>query len=196
MLVVRRLLNSCALVSTSLFASLSLGSTPFEDVKADLEISSEDELVLHGLSLEDIYYPSDLEDVAYSCDADCGEAAKFRYPCPTFRNPGRKCDGKNHVKYAACEADKAVSCRLWNSAASWFEPKVKPHLMARGFGRTKWLSHVERGTEGEYITDCTAAGVAILATVGTTFGGPYVGLAGGAAGLFVAKRICEQSTHW
>ncbi len=127
----------------------------------------------------------------YSCDSDCGAEAAFRYPCPTFGNPGRKCTGKNPAKYAACEADKAVSCELMDSAVDFFAPKVKP-LMVGQFNASTYNPDREQ----EYVLDCTAAAVAALAVVGSAYGPPYGTLAGGAAGLFIGKRICIQSTTW
>lgn len=127
----------------------------------------------------------------YDCDTDCGRAAQFRYPCPTPTNPGRKCTGKNPAKYVACETDKAASCRLWEEAASFFEPVVKPHLVHRFNASTYDPNHHQ-----EYVVECTAAAVAVLAAVGSTYGPPWGTLAGGAAGFFVGKRICIQSTKW
>ena len=129
---------------------------------------------------------------AYDCNSNCKEEAKFKYPCPTWNNPGRKCTGINPAKLAACEADKAISCRLWNSAVSFFAPKVKPHLVSR-FNKERYESS---GDKQEYIRDCIAAATAVLATIGAEIGGPWGALATGAAGIFVSKRICIQSTKW
>lgn len=127
----------------------------------------------------------------YSCDSDCGREAEFRYRCPTFRKPGRMCTGKNQAKYAACEADKAVSCRLWNSATAFFTPKVKPYLQGRYNAST-----YNPDRQSEYILECTSAAVAVMGAIGSAYGPPYGTLAGGAAGFFVGKRICIQSTTW
>lgn len=127
----------------------------------------------------------------YDCNTDCGKAAEFRYPCPTPTHPGRKCTGRNPAKYVVCETDKAVSCRLWNEAVDFFEPIVKPHLIHR-FNASTY--HPDK--HNEYVIECTAAAVAVLAAVGSTYGPPWGTLAGGAAGFFVGKRLCIQSTKW
>ena len=48
--------------------------------------------------------------LAFQCDADCDEASRFTYPCPTLRKPGRKCSGTNYAKRSLCIADKSTSC--------------------------------------------------------------------------------------
>lgn len=121
---------------------------------------------------------SGAEDSIYGCDTDCGAAASFRYPCPTFRNPGRKCTGKNHVKYAACEADKAVACRMMNAI------NEKAYQLAM------------TGKENETIqdrNDCVIIVTAGLAAYGTAHGGPWVGLATGAAGGAAASLACRKA---
>ncbi|WYD79986.1 MAG: hypothetical protein V8K32_11785 [Candidatus Electrothrix gigas] len=129
---------------------------------------------------------------AVNCDTDCGKEARFKYPCPTFSNPGRKCTGKNHARYAACETEKKVSCDLWNRAVNFFKPKVKPMLK----GRYNAGTYANASDKNDYLVECTAAAVAALSAVGSSYGPPYGTLAGGAAGFFVGKRICIQSQKW
>lgn len=118
------------------------------------------------------------DGLAYSCDTDCGNVSKFRYPCPTFSNPGRKCWGKNHVKYAACESDKAIACRLMSAIEN------------------KALTLALSGKENETIqdrSDCIVIVTAGLAVWGTAQGGPWVGLAAGATGGAAASLACRKA---
>lgn len=50
------------------------------------------------------------ESWATSCDTDCGARSEFEYPCPTFRNPGRKCHGRNPAIFTACENERSGGC--------------------------------------------------------------------------------------
>lgn len=47
---------------------------------------------------------------ATSCDTDCGARAEFEYPCPTLRNPGRKCRGRNPAIFTACQNERSGAC--------------------------------------------------------------------------------------
>ena len=133
-----------------------------------------------------------LQSFAFTCNTDCGKAAKFKYPCPTFSNPGRKCTGKNPGLYASCEVDKKVSCDLWENAVKFFTDKVKPSLSLHYNANT--YAYTEN--KEEYIIECVAAATASIATIGAIFAGPWGALATGAPGLFISKRICIQSTKW
>ncbi len=130
--------------------------------------------------------------LADDCNTDCGKAAKFRYPCPTPLNLGRKCTGKNPTRFATCELAKVASCKLWKEAADFFEPKLKPALQKKYNKKT----YADADNKQDYIIDCTSAVTAALAVLGSAYGPPWGSLAGGAAGLFVGKRICIQSTKW
>jgi len=133
--------------------------------------------------------------LAYDCDSDCGKVASFRYPCPTFGNPGRKCTGREPVQYAACETQKAVSCELWKRAADYAADKIKPMLEDR-FNARSWAHAEATGTQNDYMASCVAAGVAACSILGSELGGPWGGALSGAIGTFVSFRVCEQSRTW
>lgn len=132
---------------------------------------------------------------AYQCDDDCGHIARFRYPCPTFSNPGRKCTGRDPVQYGACETAKAASCEIWRGAVNYAAPRMRP-LMEGEFNAGSWRAAVESDKETEYMTKCQAAGVAAAAALGAQLGGPWGAGVTGGIGLFVAYQVCEQSRSW
>lgn len=132
---------------------------------------------------------------AYDCNSDCGAAARFRYPCPTFRNPHRMCGGREPVEYAACEAAKVASCQVWEGAVDAVRGKVKPLLEGR-FNAGTWGQAQTNGTTDDYMQSCVAAGVSACAILGTEVGGPWGAVMSGAIGTFVSFRICDQSKSW
>ena len=131
----------------------------------------------------------------FDCNSDCGKAAEFRYPCPTFGNPGRMCRGREPVEYAACESAKVASCQVWNGAVAAVSHKIKPMLESR-FNAGSWAQAEASGTGTEYMASCVAAGVAACSILGTELGGPWGAAMTGAIGTFVSFRICEQSRTW
>jgi hypothetical protein len=131
----------------------------------------------------------------YDCNSDCGKAAEFKYPCPTFGNPGRKCKGREPVEYAACETVKLASCKMWDGAVDYASGKLKPILQGR-FNAGTWAQAEASGTGTEYMASCVAAGVAGATILGTELGGPWGSAMSGAIGTFVSFRICEQSRAW
>jgi hypothetical protein len=131
----------------------------------------------------------------FDCNSDCGKAAEFRYPCPTFKNPGRKCKGREPVEYASCETVKLASCKMWNGAVDFASGKLKPMLQGR-FNAGSWAQAETSGTQPEYMASCVAAGVAASTILGTELGGPWGSAMSGAIGTFVSFRICEQSRTW
>lgn len=133
--------------------------------------------------------------VAYDCDTNCSKTAEFRYRCPTFSNPNRKCTGVNPAKKAACEVDRAASCQLWNSVMNSVKGKLKQGLKGR-FNAATYANAVDDGEEAEYLALCQAAGVGLCTAIGTQLGGPYGAVLGGAGGTFIAYRICRQSRTW
>lgn len=133
--------------------------------------------------------------LAFDCNSDCGKAAEFRYPCPTFGNPGRMCRGREPVEYAACESAKVASCKIWNGAVDYASDKLKPMLQGR-FNAGSWAQAEASGTGTEYMASCVAAGVAAATILGTELGGPWGSAMSGAVGTFVSFRICEQSRSW
>lgn len=133
--------------------------------------------------------------IAYDCDSDCYGVARFRYSCPTFNNPARKCWGRNPVKFAACEADKALSCKLWNEAVDFFSTKTKS-MLQNEFNAANYQKAEYSGETAQYMAYCTGAAAAACATVGAQLGGPYGAILAGAGGSFVSYQICKQSTTW
>ncbi len=135
--------------------------------------------------------------MAIDCNSDCGEIASFRYPCPTFSNPGRQCDGRDPGTYAACEVTKAASCELFQGLQNAIGGQVKDALKPN-FNAQTFAAAVESGPHGdeEYLAKCEAAGIAICAGIGAQIGGPYGAAASGAAGVFVAYQLCHQSETW
>jgi hypothetical protein len=131
----------------------------------------------------------------FDCNSDCGAAARFRYPCPTFGNPGRMCDGREPVEYAACESAKVASCKIWAGAVDFASGKLKPMLEDR-FNSGTWASAEASGNGTEYMASCVAAGVAGATILGTELGGPWGSAMSGAIGTFVSFRVCEQSRTW
>ena len=125
---------------------------------------------------------------AYDCNSDCGKLAEV-IPCPIFGNPNRKC--RDPITYGVCLASQRLSCDLWEGAVHFFEPILKPQLIGRFNASTYDPDH-----DADYVTDCTSAAVVVLAAVGTSFGAPWGTLAGGVAGAFIGKRICQQSETW
>jgi hypothetical protein len=131
----------------------------------------------------------------FDCNSDCGKAAEFKYPCPTFGNPGRKCKGREPVEFASCETVKLASCKMWNGAVDFASGKLKPMLEGR-FNAGSWAAAETNGTQPEYMASCVAAGVAASTILGTELGGPWGSAMSGAIGTFVSFRICEQSRTW
>ena len=129
------------------------------------------------------------------CNTDCGKHANFRYRCPTFGNPGRKCTGRDHNKYAACEVTKRSSCDLWERFYQLSKDSAKPILKLR-YNKNTYANATKDGKVDEYVVECTAAAVAVISAIGAEIGGPYGALGAGVAGVFVAKRICIQSQSW
>jgi len=192
----KRIMMALAAISLSSGAyanDLELEIRTEQDYDILLDFAGKNEYYDFSMYLEKEKYQ--LEDVAYDCNADCGAAARFRYPCPTFGNPGRKCTGKNHVKYAACEADKAVSCRLWNATVNALLPKVKPTL-SRRFNASTYREAKESDRETIYFAECQAAAIALCVAAGHQVGGGYGAVIAGAGGTFVASQICLKSMHW
>ena len=132
---------------------------------------------------------------SFDCNSDCGKAAEFRYPCPTFGNPGRKCKGREPVEFAACETAKAASCKIWNGAVDYARDRIKP-MLEGNFNAGTWANAEASGKQTEYMASCVAAGVAACSILGTELGGPWGAAATGAIGTFVSFRICEQSRSW
>lgn len=133
--------------------------------------------------------------LADDCSTDCGAAAAFRYPCPTFGNPGRKCTGRNPARYASCETAKRLSCQIWDGAVNYATPRIRPMLEGT-FNAGSWRAASENGDAGKYMAECIAAGVAACGALGVQLGGPWGGVISGAMGVFVSDRICEQSKAW
>lgn len=132
---------------------------------------------------------------AYDCNTDCGNAAEFTYPCPTFSNPGRKCTGRDPGIYATCETAKAVSCSLWAEVENALGGRIRAALEPT-FNAASYKTAEEEGKEREYLALCESAGVSICAAIGAEYGGPYGAALSGAAGVFISYRLCEQSRHW
>ena len=128
---------------------------------------------------------------AVSCNTNCAKVASFNYLCPTFGNPGRKCKGREPATFTSCETVKAAKCRLWAGLANDAVPLVKPYMESQ-YNQENY----EKQNHQAYMIECTAAATSALATIATMKGGPWAGLAGGAVGLFISKRVCEQSTKW
>jgi hypothetical protein len=131
----------------------------------------------------------------YDCNSDCGKAAQFKYPCPTFGKPHRMCKGRDPVEYSACETVKMASCKMWEGAVDFAKDKMKPILRDR-FNAGTWANAEGSGQQQEYMASCVAAGVSAAAILGTELGGPWGSAMGGAIGTFVSFRICEQSRTW
>lgn len=132
---------------------------------------------------------------AWDCDSDCGHSSSFRYPCPTFGNPGRMCSGRDVVTFSACESAKFASCQIWNGAVDFASGKIKPMLQGQ-FNAGTWSAAQQNGTTNDYMASCVAAGVAACSILGTELGGPWGSALSGAIGTFVSFRICEQSQSW
>jgi hypothetical protein len=134
---------------------------------------------------------------AWDCNADCDQASEASFPCPTLRKPWRKCKGTDHFTRTACLAQKAASCKLWNSAADFATDKLKPHLVGE-FNSNSWAAAVEGGeTEKEkYMAKCEVAGVMACGILGSYLAGPWGAALSGGLGVFVAWKTCQQSTVW
>lgn len=142
--------------------------------------------------------------IAYSCDANCDEAAKFRYRCPTINNPNRKCDGTNHVKRAACITDKTLSCDLWDSVKDGYMNNVvnsvaKNDTVIHAAERDGWTKSNCRvsgtgiiGLTAQFYSSpiCAAAGVT---TAGV--GAPYCIAFIAASSALIAEGVCTQLCH-
>jgi len=131
------------------------------------------------------------------CSTDCARKASFRYPCPTVRNPGRKCEGREPTTYLACETTKKTSCELWQGALRAVAPRLKD-MLSGTFNAGSWAAATEGGDEDmkEYMIKCESAGVAACAALGAAYGGPWGAGLSGAIGVFVAYEVCNQSTRW
>lgn len=127
--------------------------------------------------------------LATDCDTDCGAKARFTYPCPTLRNPGRKCTGKNPIIYGACETERAIACD--NFLTGPLLEKAKS-LLSKNFNATVW----SQSNPDVYMVECYIAAEGIMTLIGGEVGGPYGAAISGGVGLFVAHRLCEQSTKW
>ena len=134
---------------------------------------------------------------AWDCNTDCGnvDMAKFRYPCPTFGNPGRKCDGRNPTLYAACSTDKEVSCRLWESIEASVEHDLQA-VLEPNFNHRTYAAAEADGQQNLYMGECEAAGVAACGALGAKLAALRGAAFSGAAGVFISYRICDQSQKW
>jgi hypothetical protein len=139
--------------------------------------------------------PAVSNGLTYHCDDDCHEESKFHYPCPTFKNAKRRCEGKNPLKFSVCTADKAVSCKARDGIVKFFLPRVRPVLQTK-FNQESYQNAEYSGETAQYMAYCTAASASLCVAVGAQSGGPYGAVIGGAGGTFVSYQICKQSTRW
>ena len=124
---------------------------------------------------------------SFNCDSDCGKAARFKYPCPTFGKPYRKCYGRDPVTFATCESEKKLSC----DAIQYFSRKLKPHLI-QNYNAEEYQNFESKAT---YMAYCTAAVTSLCTAIGAQ-AGPYGAVIGGSGGAFMSFQICKQSTKW
>jgi hypothetical protein len=132
---------------------------------------------------------------AWDCNADCDQASRTYFRCPTFKNPQRRCPMTDHFTRSACLVQKAASCKLWQSAVDFASDKVKPHLVGE-FNTNTWQAAVEEGTQDAYMAKCELAGISAMAGLGSYLGGPWGASLSGAIGVFASFQICRQSTRW
>ena len=105
------------------------------------------------------------------------------------------CDGRDPVRYSACESAKAVSCKLWKkierAVAGEVKAALKPNFNHRTYARAE-----DDGRTREYMAKCEAAGIAVCSALGAKYGGVWGAALSGAAGAFISWRLCEQSQRW
>lgn len=99
---------------------------------------------------------------AVDCNTDCGKFASFRYRCPTIRNPGRWCTGRDPAKYSTCETAKQASCRV-----------LRPVLKKLGQAIGKDSRAQKRAKDDGWTKNsCRANGVFLVGTVGLVYQAP------------------------
>lgn len=99
---------------------------------------------------------------AIDCNTDCGKFASFRYPCPTFGNPGRKCTGRDPVKYSTCETAKQASCKI-------LKPVIKK--IGQAIGKDS-RAQKRAKDDGWTKASCLTHGTFLVGTVGLIYQTP------------------------
>lgn len=122
--------------------------------------------------------------MAWDCDSNCDKYIKSKFWWK-----------RDYATRAMCLTDKAASCKFWNGAVDFFAAKVKPMIKSE-YNREKYEEAKYSGEEAQYMSLCTGAATASLAVIGTSYGGPWGAVIGGAGGAFVSYQICKQSTKW
>ena len=131
-----------------------------------------------------------MEAYAIDCHTNCDRVAEFRYPCPTFSNPGRTCRGVDPATRAACLVTKKAACvtlkKLLAARGRNFNPasaEAKKFITCMGFPNP-----------GEAAA-CLAAipGCFVTAVGGPIPYGACLGAACGTAGAKHSYRCAKQS---
>lgn len=137
--------------------------------------------------------------LAVNCNTDCGKAASFSYPCPTFRNPHRRCEGRDPAAYAACTGAKEAACRV-------IEPLEDAliHDLATDIAEDP---RVTSASKKWTTSTCKSDGELLIAAVGAGFATPICVAAGiqtagaatagcivflGSSGAFLTDVTCTQ----
>lgn len=132
---------------------------------------------------------------AWDCNADCDQASRSSYPCPTFRNPRRRCPMTDHFTRSACILQKEASCKLWNEVAEGIAGKMRPYLEGQ-FNAATWRDAEEKHEEDKYMLLCQGAGIAACGALGAELGATWGAVVGGAGGAFASYKVCLQSKSW
>lgn len=101
---------------------------------------------------------------AIDCYTDCGAVASFRYPCPTFSNPGRKCTGRDPVVYGSCEATKVAACQVL--------APLKDAIIGRMVAAVASDGQVRDRARGWTTTSCATVGGSLILAVNAAYATP------------------------
>lgn len=108
--------------------------------------------------------------LAVDCFTDCGKVASFSYPCPSARNPRRRCEGRDPATYGACTAAKEAACRI-------LEPieNALVHDLAMDIAEDPQVTSASKKWT---TTSCKRDGGLLITAVGAGFASPLCVAAG------------------
>ncbi len=131
---------------------------------------------------------------AVDCYTDCGAVARVSYPCPTFRNPHRRCDGRDPAVFGACETAKEAECRV-------LQP-LENEIIHQMVSEVSDDSRVQSAAQGWTTATCAASAVGLVTAVNAGYSTPIcaamnVAAAGCvtfvvASGGLITSGVCSQ----
>lgn len=110
---------------------------------------------------------------AFDCYTDCGAVAHFTYPCPTFHNPHRRCDGREPNTFAVCQSAKVAACQI-------LEP-LEQGIIHDMVGAVSDNSQIQSEAGGWTRATCAASAIGIVTAVNAGYSAPICAAANVAA---------------